>query len=156
MPVKDGVVTRVIAEKAWVTVERDDACHSCPERDSCGMSLLEQGKSVNVEAVNSAGAHVGDRVSVSMTPGAVAMLSFFLYFFPVLTMLITAFAGDMAAHAMDLDTVIIPAICGFLGLAGAIVVMRRIAGRMEKRPRFRPRVVAVVKDASSESTVPPV
>ena len=145
MPVREGVVTRVTAETAWVTVECDDACHSCPEHDSCGMSLLEKKKAVDVEAVNVADARVGDRVSVSMTPGAVAMLSFFLYLFPVIVMLIGAFTGDMAARAVNIDTVIVSAVCGFLGLVGAIAGMRRVARRMEKNLLFRPRVVAVVE-----------
>ena len=47
---------------AWVKTVRSSACESCSSRDSCNPG--DNGKSQVVEAINAAGAKVGDRIQL--------------------------------------------------------------------------------------------
>jgi len=68
---------------AWVKTRRGSACESCSARHSCA-SPEGDGQEMEVEAINLAGAAIGDQVVVSIESAALLKTSFLLYVFLII------------------------------------------------------------------------
>jgi len=142
MATERGVVTRLDAQIAWVKTSRTTACKACASRDSCQMA--ENGQEMEVAAVNGANAKVGDRIVLSVEPSALLKVSFLLYIFPVLMMLLGAIAGEKIASIFAVDASLCAALLGFFGFGLAFVLIRLTHQRMARKECYQPRIVRVL------------
>jgi sigma-E factor negative regulatory protein RseC len=142
MASEQGVVVRVDASGTWVKTLRSDACESCSSKSTC--HTLGGGKEVEVSAINSIGARVGDRVVLRMDTGAFLKGTFLVYLFPILLLVSGAALGEWAAHASHLQSPLASIVCGFGGLILGLILMRRVANRLAKRDDYRPRISRVI------------
>jgi len=80
---EEGIVIRMEGGTAWVKTRRGSACESCSARHSCA-SPEGDGQEMEVEAINLAGAAIGDQVVVSIESAALLKTSFLLYVFLII------------------------------------------------------------------------
>jgi sigma-E factor negative regulatory protein RseC len=99
---------------------------------------------MEVEAVNVAGARVGDQILLRVETGAVLKVSFLLYVFPILLMLAGAVVGQVLAPSLDLNPSALSAAVGVGCFLLSFFLIRRTGNHLARQKSYRPRVVRII------------
>jgi sigma-E factor negative regulatory protein RseC len=143
MATEEGVVTKIESTTtAWVKTTKSGACKSCSARSSC--HSLGGGEETEVEAINQAGAQIGQKVVLSFDTSPLLKATFLLYMFPILTMIAGAFIGQQLAPNFNLDTSLLAAIFGFLFFGLTLLFVRSKGNKMAKKDEYRPKIIRVI------------
>lgn len=141
---KLGFVTAVHDNTAVVRLARHSACSEC---GSCGHGESGDSKEMLVEALNEAGAVVGDQVLVDLESVQVVRAAFIFYAIPLIALLAGVFAAKAILDGMgytahsDLGS----AIVGTLLMVAAFAGIRLNEGRLKKSGRYLSKVVEICK-----------
>jgi sigma-E factor negative regulatory protein RseC len=138
-----GIVTKTSIRTAWVKTVKSGACKGCSARGSCH-SLSSSRKDVEVQAINEAGAKVGDRIVLSFETSSLLKASFLLYVFPILLLIIGALMGQQIAPYFDLNPSGLSAITGFSFFIAAVGIIKSKADKMAKKEEYRPKVTKIL------------
>jgi len=138
-----GVVSRLEGIMALVSVERKGACEHCTA-GTCDIS----GETVSIEAVNEAGALVGQRVRVQFKALAYVKGSLLFYGVPALCLIIGAVAGRefLADRFQGADPDGVAAVSAFFLFALSFLLVRVVLRRAEKSVRYQPVVQEILDD----------
>jgi sigma-E factor negative regulatory protein RseC len=144
MAFEEGVVFKMGAPgagTAWVKTTRTNACESCSSRHACHAE--EPGQAMEVEALNTADARVGDRIVLNISSTSLLKATFLLYVFPVLAMIAGAMLGQTVAlrHAMNVSA--LSALFAFLSFGLAFLVIRIIGSQLAKDGRYQPEIIKI-------------
>jgi sigma-E factor negative regulatory protein RseC len=143
MATEEGVVTKIeSATTAWVKTTKSGACKSCSARSSC--HSLGGGEEMEVEAINKAGAQIGQKVVLGFDTSPLLKATFLLYMLPILTMMIGAFIGQQLAPNLNLDTSFLSAVFGFLFFGLTLVFVRSKGNKMAKKDEYRPKIIRII------------
>ncbi len=136
-----GLVIKVEGKKAFVAVERRSGCEACPASSIC--KPTEEGSFI--EAINEAGAKIGDRVSVSLRSFSYLKGSILVYGIPAVSLIAGAIIGkEILGGAVSLDPELLSAIGG-LGLFGlSFVIVKLLSRRMEKKTEYIPVIERII------------
>jgi sigma-E factor negative regulatory protein RseC len=140
---EEGIVCRIDATTAWITTTRSGTCENCASKGSC--STLGSGREMEVQAINTAGAQVDDRVVISFETASLFKLSFLLYIFPILAMFAGALLGQTAAPILHFDATTLSVVCALLFFLLAFGLVRLSGNRLAKKDEYRPKVVRILK-----------
>ena len=99
---------------------------------------------MEVEAVNVAGARVGDQILLRIASGAVLKVSFLLYVFPVLLMLVGAVVGQVLAPSFGVNPSGLSAGVGVGFFLFSVILIRRTGDRLARQKSYRPRVIRII------------
>ena len=141
MSTEEGIVTKVEKETAWVKTKRTSSCEACSERDTC--RTLGGGKEMEIEAINQADAEVGNKVVVTFETGSLFKLTFLIYIFPIICMIIGAVIGDKVAPDYGMDSSALSAIVGFVFFLAAFLIVRLLSDSLAKKAKYRARITRV-------------
>ena len=142
MACEKGTIVRIADEMAWAKVQRTGSCEGCSERGACGINGGVQ--NTEVEAINDAGAKVGDRVLIDVNSASVLKTAFLLYVFPILAMIVGAVIGNNAPPFFGLGASPLSAIFGFLFFGGAVLFAKNLGNRLATKKNYRLRVVKIL------------
>jgi sigma-E factor negative regulatory protein RseC len=98
---------------------------------------------MEVEAINQAGAAIGDHVTVSIESAALLKATFLLYVFPVICMIAGAFAGNAAGPFFNIEgsaTSVVGAV-GFFTIS--FLLIRYKGNRMAENQHYRPKIIRI-------------
>ncbi|VEN72634.1 Fis family transcriptional regulator [Candidatus Desulfarcum epimagneticum] len=137
------MVVRTSGTIAWAKVDRAGGCEGCSQKGACGIGA--GGKSVEVEAVNEAGARVGDLVLIDVKSASVLKAAFLLYVFPILAMLAGAVIGHRSPPFFQLGPSALSAIFGFSFFGAAVLFTRSKANRLARKEDYRLRITRVIR-----------
>jgi sigma-E factor negative regulatory protein RseC len=145
MATEEGFVFKMGARgsgTAWVKTTRSSACESCSSRHAC---LGEGGSSseMEVEAINTADAQVGDRIVLNINTSSLFKATFLLYVFPILSMIAGAVLGQVVAIMRGSDPSGLSALFGFLFFGLAFVVIRITGRRMSSNDSYKPEIIKI-------------
>lgn len=144
MATEEGVVTKIeSATTAWVKTTRSGACKACSARSSCH-SLGGGENETEVEAINQAGAQIGQKVVLGFDTSPLLKATFLLYMFPILTMIAGAFIGQQLAIDFHLDPSFLSAVFGFLFFGLTLVFVRSKGNKLAKRDEYRPKIIRII------------
>lgn len=141
MVTEEGIVTRSNTGMAWVKTMKTDACESCSAKGGC--HLFGGGEEMEVEAVNTAGAKPGDTVILGFESGSFLKLSFFLYVFPILSMIIGAVVGQETAGNYNIDAGAFSVILGIACFLFAFLVIKLLGKRLSENTSYRASVIKI-------------
>lgn len=154
MATEEGVVVRIEnsdISTAWVKTVRSGACKSCTSRHSCNAD--SGGKEMEVEAINSAGANVGDRIVLSIQTASLFKATFLIYIFPILSLLAGAFLGQkLAVDNGSQDPSGFSAVMAFLFFGLAIVLVKIIGRAISLKREYTPTIVRIIAHSSSQNS----
>jgi len=145
MATEEGVVFKIDSETAWVKTTKTSACKACAARSSC--HSLGGGKEMEVEAINRAGAKVGQKVVISFDTSPLLKATFLLYVFPIIAMVIGAFIGQKMAPFFNFDASMLSAIMGFSCFGLTILFVKSRGNKMAKKDEYQPKVIRVIKQS---------
>lgn len=144
MAIEQGVVIkmgRYGPTTAWVRTVRSSACESCASRASCHPG---EGTSQEVEAINEAGARIGDRIQLSIDSGALLKATFLLYIFPVLCMLAGGILGNWIAPSFQANRSGAAAVSALFCLGISLLIVRAGGQRLGGKETYRPRIIRII------------
>ncbi len=98
-----------------------------------------------VEAINKAGAEVGDRIQLMVGTGAVLKAISLLYLFPILSMLAGGILGDWMAPGLGLHPSVASAMMAFILFAVALFIVRLSGRRMARKEAYRPKIIRILR-----------
>ena len=142
MATEHGIVIRTDSQGAWVKTIKSGACEGCTARGSCH-SLGDSGE-VEVEAINEAGAKVGDRIVLSLETASLLKATFLLYVFPILLLIIGAVIGQATAPYFNVNPSGFSATIGFSFFFAAVLVIKVKANKLAKKNEYRPKITKVL------------
>ncbi len=138
-----GIVDKISGKKATIQIEKSSACKSCETRDSCN---VHKGVPMLVEVENRLSAGEGDRVEVSIPSGTFVILSLYVYFIPVLALMLGAYVGGTyLAPPLGLNATGCSVVLGFLAMAAAFLVLRYFDKTPGANRKYRPKMMRIVK-----------
>jgi sigma-E factor negative regulatory protein RseC len=146
MATEEGVVFKLGvsgAGTAWVRTTRSSACESCSSRGACHGEGDGKQMEMEVEAINTADARVGDRIVLNIENGSLLKATFLLYVFPILAMIAGAVLGQAVAVMRGTDPSGLSALFGFLFFGLAFIVIRVTGRRLSKNASYRPEIIKI-------------
>ncbi|MFO7560036.1 MAG: SoxR reducing system RseC family protein [Desulfobacterales bacterium] len=146
MATEEGIVIKLEADHAWVKSKKSASCEGCASRKSC--NVMGGGNDMEVEAINTAGAAVGDRVVMSFETSSLLKATFLLYVFPIICMFLGAVVGQEIAPAVNLGKSAASAVAGFLFFLVSMLFVRVKANKMGSESRYQPKIIRIKKAAS--------
>jgi sigma-E factor negative regulatory protein RseC len=142
---EEGIVIRTVRQTAWIKTHRSSACESCSSRDAC--STMGGGKEMEVEALNPIGAAPGDRVLIRFDTGKLMGISFFIYIFPILLLIVGAIVGQKIAPILGMNPSVASALAGFALFGVAFLLVRWGSGSFVKKEGYQPSISRIVSRA---------
>jgi len=143
MATERGIVMRVTPPTAWVKATRTEACKHCEARGSC--NVIGDGKEVEVEAINEAGARVGDQIILTFETAPLIKAAFLLYVFPIIVMIVGALAGKHLATNVHVDESLLSMAFGVSFLVLAVLFVKKKANQLAKRKSYRPKITRIIR-----------
>ena len=141
MAMEEGVIIKVSGATAVLRTRQKTSCESCSERKHCHTS--GNAKEMEVEALNTVNAKVGDRVVVSFDSGRLYLLAFFLYVFPIILMIIGALTGERVAAATGGDPSVYSALFGFGFFFISMGIVKWKDHQARKTGKYRPEIIRI-------------
>ena len=142
MNTEEGVVIKTDLKNAWIKTTKTSACKSCSSRGAC--NTMGGGKEMEVEAMNTAGAQIGDRVVIGFETGPLLKVSFLLYIFPILALIIGAVIGHNGAPYVSLDPSAASIVSGFFLVFLSVLFIRRKGKQLATQNQYRPKVIRIL------------
>jgi sigma-E factor negative regulatory protein RseC len=99
---------------------------------------------MEVEAINDVGARVGDQILLSIKSTTVLKVSFLLYIFPIILMLIGAVIGQNLAPLFNLNPSGLSAALGISCFIISFVLIRFTGNRLAEKKEYRPHIVRII------------
>jgi sigma-E factor negative regulatory protein RseC len=121
-------------------------CDGCSSHGTC--KALGGGKEMEVEALNTALARPGDQVLLTLKDQSLLKLSFLVYMFPVLALILGAALGQKVADFFSIDSEMSSFGLGTLFFALAFVLVRIKDRKLERTGETIPRVARILKEGS--------
>lgn len=138
---KTGLVKAIQGSMAVAVTSREEACKHCKARGSCEM-LGGSGAKAEVKALNTAGAEVGDTVTISLNSSSLLKASFFIYMVPILALIGGIISGFLLAKVLPLKKELVVGTMALLGMVASFVWLKQKAKQLAKRREFIPEIIA--------------
>ena len=103
------------------------------------------GKEMEVEAINNAGAEVGQKVVLSFETSPLLKATFMLYVLPILFLLAGALIGDKVAPFFNFDAQTFALITGLLFFGLAMILVKSKGNKLAKKDEYQPKVIRILK-----------
>lgn len=142
MNTEEGIVIRIESKTAWIKTVKTGACESCSARGAC--HSMGGGKEMEVEALNTVGARLGDRVVIGFETGPLLKASFLLYIFPILALIVGAAVGQAAAPYLSLNPSATSIVFGFFLVFLSFLYIRIKGNRLAAKEQYHPKVVRIL------------
>ncbi len=147
MATEEGFVIKLeSATTARVKTHKKSACKGCASRNSCNA----MGNEMEVEALNPAGAQVGDRILLRVETASFLKATFLLYLFPIICMFVGAVIGQRYAPLLKFDASGLSALLGFLFFFVSILFVKFKGNRMAAQNAYRPKIVKILRPLKPE------
>ncbi len=147
MVTKEGIVTETAGTKAWVKTVRSKSCDSCNSQDSCGEASKAQEMTIQLQ--NSLNASKGDRVIVGFKTTPLMKITFMLYIFPIILLIIGASIGESLAGRLNTDPSLTSLVSGFFCFTVAFAVIRLVNNAWANKEEFQPFLMRFAKRGES-------
>jgi len=145
MITENGIVTRTDQTSAWIKTIRSGACEGCSSKDSCGES--HNTKEMIVTVKNTLDVETGDQVVIGIETAPMMLLSFLLYVFPIILLILGAVIGEHLAFALNLNKSFSAMIFGFSFFGIAFLVIRKKQSALTQKDEFKPFLVRKKKSS---------
>ena len=142
MATEQGVVLRTESETAWVKTVRSSACEGCTARASC--HTTGGGQNMEVKAINSAGASVGDRIVLSFETASLLKATFLIYVFPIFFLIAGAALGQVLASFIAFSPSALSVLFGFSFFFSSLFIIKARANKMAKKNAYQPKITKIL------------
>ncbi len=103
------------------------------------------GQDMEVKAVNSAGARVGDRIVLSFETASLLKAAFLIYVFPIILLIVGAALGQVLALLIEFSPSALSVLLGFAFFFTALFIIKARANKMAKKNAYQPKITKIIK-----------
>ena len=136
---KDGV--------AWVEKERQTQCGGCSVRHGCGTATLSKVLGVRrsrIRVIAPFSVNSGDKVLISLKESSLLKASFVSYMLPLFGLFLGALLGQLIfAPIFGSEGIVV--ILAIVGLAIALLWLRRFSLKIKEDPNYHPVITRIVE-----------
>ncbi len=150
MMTEEGTIKKIISNKASVLVHRSSMCESCDQKAECG--TITSNKDVEIEALNTAGGKIGDRVIVSMPTSSFLKITSLVYLFPVISLIAGSIAGLKLGQHYSYDPEMSSLLSGVILFVITFLIIKKIASRMGTQKKYMPEITKLLPRIVKEET----
>lgn len=140
MITENGIVTDTDSSLAWIRTIRSGTCASCSSKDSCGTSHHGQ-KEMVLAVKNTLNVQKGDQVVIGLETKPLLVISFLLYVFPALCLILGALIGDGLALHFHINPSLLSLVLGILFFGAAFLMIRKKSRSLSMREAYKPFLV---------------
>lgn len=136
---------------AVVLCQKSSFCRNCASMEQCRVG--DDNRSMLVEAHNTIGARVGDKVRVVTSSKSFLQSSFILYIVPLISLVVGAIVGQLLGERLENgpNPDLLSAIFGTAFLVGAFLTIR-VGTRAVPRENFMPRITEILPEETVLTT----
>lgn len=140
-----AVVMRIESDSLWVAGVQGSTCGACSARAGCGQRLLAAITArapmvrVLLDGRDSAHYQVGDEVEIAIPEDVVVKGSLFIYFCPLLGLLL---AAGLAESLFNREALTVAA--GFVGFMGGGLLVRAVSVMAGNKRHLQPSIVTTI------------
>ena len=145
---EEGTVRKISGEKATVLSRRSAMCESCGQKSAC--NTVTDNKDVEIEAVNTADAKVGDRVQVSIESSSLIKITTLVYLLPVIGLIIGIITGDKFAIKYSYDPELTSFLAGVFAFIFTFFIIKVIANRLGTQKKYQPEITKILRKSDDE------
>jgi len=139
MITENGIVTKANPSIAWIKTTRSGACEACSSRETCGTAGTQKEMIVTVK--NILNVEKGDHVVIGLETRPMLFLTFLLYVFPIILLLIGALIGNSLAPSFQMDPSFASMILGFLFFGLSFYIIRKKNNSLSENETYKPFLV---------------
>jgi len=139
MITENGIVTNANPSMAWIKTTRSGACEACASRGSCGTQNSQQEMTVTVK--NTLNVGKGDHVVIGLETRPILFVTFLLYVFPIILLLLGALIGNSLATSLGHDPSLVSMISGFSFFGFSFYIIRKKNSSLSKKEAYKPFLV---------------
>ncbi len=139
MITENGIVTTVTASTADIKTTRAGACESCSSKKSC--HTASNHKEMIVTVKNTLKVKPGDHVVIGLETRPIMFLTFLLYVFPILMLIIGALIGNHLGLFLNLNPSLTSMAIGFTFFATAFLIIRQKNKSFSGQDAYKPFLV---------------
>ncbi len=99
---------------------------------------------MEVKAINTAGARVGDRIVLSFETASLLKATFLIYVFPIILLIAGAAFGQMLAPFIKLNPSALSVLLGFAFFFTALFIIKARANKMAKKNAYQPKITKIL------------
>ncbi len=138
-----GVVKSIDGITAKVVVSRKGSCCENCGKDVC--DIPESG--VETEAINAAGASVGQKVRIVMKSYTYFKGAMLIYVLPVFALILGAVLGKiyLPGYFHKTDSDLLAALGGFLMFFASLVLVKILSSGMNRKTEYKPVIESIVE-----------
>ncbi len=139
MITESGIVTNANPSFAWIKTIRSNACNTCSSKGDC--TTINDQKKMIVTVKNTLNVAKGDQVVIGIETGPALFLSFLLYIFPIVLLMVGALIGNSIASLFQMNTSFVSMVSGFLLFALAFYIIKKKNNSLAKQDKYKPFLV---------------
>jgi sigma-E factor negative regulatory protein RseC len=149
MLTEEGVVEKLLQQKARIRIRRRSSCANCESR---GLCHTLNDREATLEVDNHLRAQVGDRVEISIPAQSLLKVSLLVYILPIVTLIFGAYAGQVWAQARQMAPTIPSIVAGGVALGLTFWVLKRLERTAQEKNRYQPRMTRILLSVGSPGT----
>ncbi|MBI3594422.1 MAG: SoxR reducing system RseC family protein [Nitrospirae bacterium] len=141
MVIEEGIVVEQKGGQVLISMERTEACEGCPTTHIC----KPDGNRMILRAKDPFGVTVGQKVKVAVEPANYLYPAFWVYGFPLLSLIGGAIIGQILSMFLDqkIHSQLYSAMGALIGLALSLFVVKWFNARIERGLEYLPVVIEV-------------
>lgn len=143
---EEGIITDIIGNRVLVLTARSSACASCGNRGAC-KPLGGSSNNMEVNALNTAGSKIGDRVMVGMGSGSVIKIALLVYIVPVIALFAGVYAGLLFGREFGFDTELSSLLFSVLFFVLTFIGIRILGNKLGQQQKYTPEVTRILSAA---------
>lgn len=136
-----GVVMSIEADRAKVVMQRHASCGDC---NACNKG--NEAMSMEIEAINSVNAKIGDKVEIDMENQNILAAAFIVYVIPLFTLIVGVVLGNILLERMGVLQYkeIGSALIGFILTFISFLIIKSKEGSIKNNKSFIPVITDIV------------
>jgi sigma-E factor negative regulatory protein RseC len=99
---------------------------------------------MEVKAINSVGACVGDRIVLSLETTSLLKATFLIYVFPIILLIAGAALGQALAPFIKFNPSAVSVLLGFAFFFAGLLITKTRANRMAKNNAYQPKITKIL------------
>jgi len=140
---EEGIIIKLSGINAYIKAAKSGACNKCSTKDACE-SLNET--EILVEAENTIGAMIGDKVAFTANTGAILRAGAMVYLLPLIAFIAGVVIGqvysDMISEKLNAD--LVSAIIGFILLLATYLALYYYNKKSGNRNAPTPKIIRII------------
>lgn len=137
---RTGVVKAVQGHVAVVVTVMEPECETCKAKETCH-TMGGGGVNSEVKARNTAGADVGDLVTISIKGSSLVKVSFLVYFLPILALMAGVGLGHFLSDFIPVNKNILVGVLGLFAFCCVFIWLKKKGDQIAVKKELMPEVI---------------